>query len=151
MCGTQISCYKYFGHNKDSTVDPFSTGKMEVEYIWAAHSIPLSILNRLIPIMPLKSEFLAPASRSKVPRASIGARARKNAIFLNRRDELLIYFTWNWSQVAGKMILEDENVCPHIHDRIWEKKCIFFSNRKWVNAQFFSVKSACRKNLTSWP
>ena len=78
---------------KEYVVDPFSTGKIEVGCIWAAHLIPLFMLNRLIPIMTVKSEFLAPASRSKVPCASIGARSRKNAIFLNQRSELHIYFT----------------------------------------------------------
>ena len=103
---------------------------MEVEYIWAAHSIPLSLLNRLLPIMPLKSEFLAPASRSKVPRASIGARSRKNAIFLNQRSE----------------ILEEENVCPHIHEQFWVKKCAFFEPEVGKRV-ICDVKFAYRKNL----
>ena len=73
---------------KSCGIDPFSTGKMEVGYIWAAHSIPLSILNRLIPIMPLKSEFLAPASRSKVPRASISVKWQK---FIVGVDLVVVY------------------------------------------------------------
>ena len=56
---------------------------MEVGYIWAAHSIPLFMLNRLIPIMTIKSEFLASASRSKVPRASIGVKWWKSIVSVN--------------------------------------------------------------------
>ena len=83
----------FLGKNMLSALDTFSTGKMEIGYIWAAHLIPLFMLNRLIPILTIKSEFLAPASRPEVPRASIGARSRKNAICLNQGGELLIYFT----------------------------------------------------------
>ena len=39
--------------------------------------IPLYMLNRLIPMLTIKFEFLASASRSKVPRASIGVNWRK--------------------------------------------------------------------------
>ena len=80
----------------------FLPEKMERTCIPGAQSICLFMLNRLIPMMTIKSEFLAPASRSEVPRASIGGKSRKNAIFLNRRGELLIYFTWNWLHVAEK-------------------------------------------------
>ena len=70
------------------SLDPFSTGKMEIGYIWAAHLIPLFMLNRLIPIMTIKSEFLAPASRSKVPRASISVKWQK---FIVDVDLVVVY------------------------------------------------------------
>ena len=107
-------------------LDPFSTGKLEVGYIRAAHSISLFMLNRLIPIMTIKSEFLAPASRSQVPRASIGAKSRKNAIFLNQRGELLIYFTWNWLHVAEKNDSGGRKCLPpYSWADLAEKMCFF--------------------------
>ena len=61
---------------------------MEVGYIWAAHSIPLFMLHRLIPIMTIKSEFLASASRSKVPCASISVKWQK---FIVGVDLVVVY------------------------------------------------------------
>ena len=45
-----------------------------------------------------------------------------------------------------KMILEEENVCPHIQEQIWVKKCAFFEPEVGKRV-ICDVKFAYRKNL----
>ena len=44
------------------------------------------------------------------------------------------------------MILEEENVCTHIHEQIWVKKCAFFEPEVGKRV-ICDVKFAYRKNL----
>ena len=45
-----------------------------------------------------------------------------------------------------KMILEEENVCPHIHEQIWVEKCAVFEPEVGKRV-ICDVKFAYRKNL----
>ena len=54
---------------------------MELACISGAQSICLFKLNRLIPILTIKNKFLAPASRSEAPYASIPIKWRNFVVF----------------------------------------------------------------------
>ena len=75
---------------------------MEIGYIWEAHSIPLSMLYRLIPILSIKSKILAPASRPEVPRASIDARSRKKRVFPQPKRRVTHLLHINLALRSGK-------------------------------------------------